>query len=99
MEEAIADIDEWVLVHVGVADPVGSHVVVDGDIVVVVGLVLRHGLWIWITLLTLHKLRGAGPGSAWQDQMRVWISLTGRTELHRPETAAHTRRSLCEHGP
>ncbi|KAG7218867.1 hypothetical protein INR49_019453 [Caranx melampygus] len=104
VEEAVSDIDEGVLVHVGVAYPVGSHVVVvvDGDIVVVVGLVLRHGLWIWITLLTLHKLRGAGPGSAWQDQtlspdrMRVWITLTERTGLHRPETAGHTRTMSAE---
>lgn len=44
MEEAVSDVDQGVLVHVGISDPVGSHVVVvvDGHIVVVVGLVLRH---------------------------------------------------------
>lgn len=39
MEEAVPDVDERVLVHVGVPDPVGSHVVVivvvQRDIVVV----------------------------------------------------------------
>lgn len=45
MEEAVADIDEGVLVQVGIAEAVGSHVVivvVKRDIVVV-RLVLRHG--------------------------------------------------------
>lgn len=44
MEEAVADIDEGVLVQVGIAEAVGSHVVVvvKWDIVVV-RLVLRHG--------------------------------------------------------
>lgn len=63
MEEAVSDVDEGVLVHVGVSDPVGSHVVVvvQRD-VVVVGLVLRHDLW--ITGLTLHTLT-ADSRSAW----------------------------------
>lgn len=55
MEEAVSDVDEGVLVHVGVSDPVGSHVVVVVVVqrdVVVVGLVLRHDLCLWITQLT-----------------------------------------------
>lgn len=62
MEEAVSDVDEGVLVDVGVSDPVGSHVVVvvvQGD-VVVVGLVLRHGLWI------IHTAQTAGSRSAWR---------------------------------
>lgn len=51
MKEAVADVDEGVLVDVGVSHPVGSHVVVQRD-VVVVGLVLRHGLYLWMIQLT-----------------------------------------------
>lgn len=40
VEEAVADIDEGVLVDVGVSNPVGSNVVVQRD---VIGLVLGHG--------------------------------------------------------
>lgn len=57
MEEAVSDIDKGVLVHVGVPDPVGSHVVVVVVVqrdIVVVGLVLRHDLCLWITQLTRH---------------------------------------------
>lgn len=46
MEKAVAHVDQRVLIHVGVSDPVGPRVVVvvvQRD-VVVVGLVLRHGL-------------------------------------------------------
>lgn len=42
VEEAVPDVDQGVLVHVGVSDPVGSHVVVDWN--VVIWLVLRHDL-------------------------------------------------------
>lgn len=65
MEEAVSDVDEGVLVDVGVSDPVGSHVVVVVVVqrdVVVVGLVLRHDLW--IIQLTLHKVT-ADSRSAW----------------------------------
>lgn len=51
VKEAVADVDEGVLVDVGVSHPVGSHVVVQRD-VVVVGLVLRHGLYLWMIQLT-----------------------------------------------
>lgn len=52
MEEAVADVDEGVLVHVGVPDPVGAHVVVDWNVVIC--LVLRHDLQIsWLRLHTL----------------------------------------------
>lgn len=48
MEEAVPDIDEGVLVHVGVPDSVGPHVVVvvvvERDVVVVVWCVVRHDL-------------------------------------------------------
>lgn len=74
VEEAVSDVDEGVLVHVGVSDPVGSHVVVVVVVqrdVVVVGLVLRHDLW--ITGLTLHTLT-ADSRSAWL--LRVQGSLT-----------------------
>lgn len=54
MEEAVSDIDERVLVHVGVSDPVGSHVVVVVDWNVVICLVLRHDLQ--IRCFTLHTL-------------------------------------------
>lgn len=46
MEEAVADVDEGVLVQVGIAEAVGSHVVVVVVVkwdIVVVRLVLRHG--------------------------------------------------------
>lgn len=52
MEEAVSDIDERVLVHVGVSDPVGSHVVVDWNVVIC--LVLRHDLQ--ISCFRLHTL-------------------------------------------
>lgn len=52
MEEAVSDIDERVLVHVGVPDPVGSHVVVDWNVVIC--LVLRHDLQ--ISGFRLHTL-------------------------------------------
>lgn len=73
MEEAIPHVDQGVLVHVRVSDPVGSHVVVvvvQRD-VVVVGLVLRHDRW--ITGLTLHVLT-ADSRSAWL--LRVQGNLT-----------------------
>lgn len=53
MEEPVTDIDEGVLVHVGVSDPVGAHVVVV-DWNVVICLVLRHVFQIsWLRLYTL----------------------------------------------
>lgn len=68
VEEAVSDVDEWVLVDVGVSDAVGSHVVVvvvvERD-VVVVGLILRHDLCLWMILLKLHKL-SADSRSAWR---------------------------------
>lgn len=72
MEEAVSHVDQGVLVHVGVSDPVGSHVVVvvvKRD--VVVGLVLRH--YGWITGLTLHVL-SADSRSAWL--LRTQVNLT-----------------------
>lgn len=71
MEETVSHIDEWVLVHVGVTDPVGSHVVVIQRDVVVVSLVFRHDLW--LPGLTLHTLT-ADSRSAWL--LRVQGSLT-----------------------
>lgn len=55
MEEAVADVDEGVLVQVGIAEAVGSHVVVvvKRDIVVV-RLVLRHGCDCPLFLLVLR---------------------------------------------
>lgn len=54
VEEAVSHVDQGVLVHVGVSDPVGSHVVVVVKRDIVVGLVLRH--YRWIRGLTLHVL-------------------------------------------
>lgn len=78
MEEAVSDVDEWILVHVGISDPVGSHVVVvvvQRD-VVVVGLVLRHDLCLWITQLIQHKLT-SDSRSAWllAGLLRVKVNL------------------------
>lgn len=75
MEEAVPHVDEGVLVHVGVADPVGSHVVVERDIVVV-ALVFRHGLW--ITGLTLHTLT-ADSRSTWQRGSDLRSADAGQT--------------------
>lgn len=78
MEEAVPDVDERVLVHVGVPDAVGSHVVVVvDDWNVVVGLVLRHDLRLHALTaaprsaclfrgqenLTRHQLGQTGPGA------------------------------------
>lgn len=67
MEEAVPDVDERVLVDVGVADPIGSHVVVvvvERD-VVVVGLVLRHVLCGLLFSDCRNKQLQAGSRSAW----------------------------------
>lgn len=71
MEETVSNIDEGVLVHVRVTDPVGSHVVVVIQRDVVVSLVLRHDLR--LPGLTLHSLT-ADSRSAWL--LRVQGSLT-----------------------
>lgn len=50
MEEAIPHVNERVLVHVGVPDPIWSYsscVVIDRS-VIVDDLILRHDLWLWI---------------------------------------------------
>jgi len=56
VEEPVADIDEGILVDVGVSNPVGSHVVVVQGDIVVVGLVLRHDLDLWIQLTADEQL-------------------------------------------
>lgn len=50
VEEAIPHVNERVLVHVGVPDPIWSYsscVVIDRS-VIVDDLILRHDLWLWI---------------------------------------------------
>lgn len=64
MEEAVPDVDERVLVDVGVPDPVGSHVVVVQRNIIVVDLVLRHGGSRCRTLVLLNRFlgqHGSGP--------------------------------------
>lgn len=43
MEESVSHVDQWVLVHRGVPDPVRPAVVVQWDVVVHIALVVRHG--------------------------------------------------------
>lgn len=82
MEEAVSDVNEGVLVHVGVPDSVGSHVVVvvvEGN-VVVVGLVVRHDLW--ISCLTLHTLT--------PDSRSAWLLTAQEARRRCTLHAAHT---------